>query len=224
MTHIPHALVPKVLPPIVGLTGFAQHGKDTVGARLVSKYGYTRYGFADGLRDMALVLNPVIPVEPYYNERLVTLVERDGWELTKRNGEVRRFLQQLGTDAVRDMVDDDIWLNVLWNKVAVERGKHKERQPIVITDVRFINEAASIHIQGGQVWRVERYGECECHSDWCDTCQGGLVPFRGLVPRDHSSEEVMSLPVDVVLYNASTISDLCLSVDEVVEGRDLVAA
>lgn len=40
-------------PAVVGLTGVARSGKDTVGRMLVERYGFTRVAFADGLKSMA---------------------------------------------------------------------------------------------------------------------------------------------------------------------------
>ena len=36
---------------VIGLTGYAQSGKDTVASILVEKYGYRRIAFADKIRD-----------------------------------------------------------------------------------------------------------------------------------------------------------------------------
>ena len=36
---------------VIGLTGYAQSGKDTLASILVEKYGYSRVAFGDKIRD-----------------------------------------------------------------------------------------------------------------------------------------------------------------------------
>jgi len=50
---------------IIGITGRARHGKNTVGDVLVRDFGFKQYGFADALKEMALRLNPWVPYGPY---------------------------------------------------------------------------------------------------------------------------------------------------------------
>ena len=40
---------------IIGLTGYAQAGKDSVANSLVQNYGYTRVAFADKIKELLLV-------------------------------------------------------------------------------------------------------------------------------------------------------------------------
>ena len=42
---------------IVGITGYAQHGKDSIGS-LFEGIGFHKMAFADGLREMLYTLNP----------------------------------------------------------------------------------------------------------------------------------------------------------------------
>src|SRR5690625_803325 len=101
---------------IIGFTGKAHSGTDTA-AEILIKSGWVRKGFADKLRDMALVINPIIGCSDMLGEceeyRLQQIVEAVGWEQAK-NGhrEIRRFLQVLGTDAVRNMVDENVWVDL----------------------------------------------------------------------------------------------------------------
>ena len=72
---------------IVGLSGWAGSGKDTVGAILVRRYGYERRAFADALKEIAY---------------------RIGWD-GQKDDPGRRLLQDLGM-AVRDVLGADAWL------------------------------------------------------------------------------------------------------------------
>lgn len=131
---------------IVGLSGYAQSGKDTVGKILVDNHGFERKAFADILRQAAYILNPWIG-----GERLQAVVDRHGWERAKALQEVRRLLQVFGTEVGRELLGQDVWVNAL----------HKQLEPTknyVITDVRFPNEARFVWFQGGKLWRVIRPG------------------------------------------------------------------
>jgi hypothetical protein len=165
---------------LIGVTGHAQHGKDTVGKRLVEQWGYQKFAFADRLKSMALVLNPVIANLPFL--RLADIVERDGWEEAKRWTEVRRFLQVLGTEGVREHLGEDAWVNAL--DLAIARAGDPTN--VVITDVRFPNEAKYIHEMNGTLIRVVRRNE------------DGSPFINGVM--DHPSERYVDrLPADFVI-------------------------
>jgi len=175
-----------ILPRIVGIAGYAQHGKDSLGDMLVEKHGYKKVAFAAALKQMALVLDPWIVDGAVSMSghgavyRLSQLVGEGGWEDAKKLPEVRRFLQVLGTEAVRDILGTDSWLRALWNTMAID-----PEQKYVITDVRFPNEADFVHTRcDGMVFRVSRVDE-----------EG--KPFDNGIGKDHPSElHIADLDVD----------------------------
>jgi hypothetical protein len=172
---------------LVGLTGYAQHGKDTVGARLVDKWGFQRFAFADALKSMALVLNPVV-LDYADGEgpmpRLAKLVEDIGWEGAKQYPEVRRFLQVLGTEAVRGHLGEQAWVDALHLTLM-----HEAPERAVITDVRFPNEAIYVNDMGGKMARVERLN-----------ADGSL--FDNGLGTEHPSEKyIMSLPANYIMVS-----------------------
>ena len=61
----------------------------------------------------------------------------------------RKLLQLLGTEAGREIIHPNIWVNALF-------GDYDKDSNWVITDVRFPNEAQAIKDRGGVVIRVER--------------------------------------------------------------------
>lgn len=133
---------------VIGLTGYAQSGKDTLASILVERYGYRRVAFADAIREFIYEVNPMVACSPTgYLKDLVNLV---GWDNAKQEPQVRRLLQDLGV-AARKLIDEDIWV-----KVALRSVSPGDR--VVITDVRFENEAKHISELGGQLWRVKRSG------------------------------------------------------------------
>lgn len=174
----------------IGLTGVAQSGKDSVAQVLVEEFGYTRVAFADGVREMALAIDPII-LDLRMGEggtvwRLSEVVQRMGWDAAKENDEVRRLLQRIGTDAVRNILGFDTWVDLGMKKAAEVDG------PVVFTDVRFPNEADAI-FESGTIVRV----------------------LRPDAPRvaSHVSEESMSgYPVYRTILNNGTLDDLRLLV------------
>jgi hypothetical protein len=149
--------------PLVGLIGKKRSGKDTAAGFLVERHGFTRHAFADPLKTAALGLDPLIRVEmdekgilygpgaiatrPSH-ERLSTIVEAVGWERAKEIREVRRTLQHYGV-AVRE-IRPDFWVRATLDP-ALAAGR-----PVVVTDVRFPNEADEIEARGGVLVRIVR--------------------------------------------------------------------
>ena len=164
---------------LIGLTGYAQSGKDTIASILVEKYGYSRIAFADKIRDFLYGINPMVACSPTgYLQDLVNLV---GWDKAKQEPQVRRLLQDLGISA-RDLISEDIWVNAALSSVSKD-------QRVVVTDVRFENEAAMIKSMGGQLWRVKR---------------SGVGPVN-----DHVSESEMDgYKVDQIFVNNGTREEL----------------
>ncbi len=113
---------------IIGLTGYAGSGKDTVGAMLVEHEGFTRVSFADRVRELAYHLDPLL-VGPIRHPAtglemtgvqavgLQTLVDTWGWESAKRGStEVRQLLQRLGEGA-RTVLGDHVWIDATMHEV-----------------------------------------------------------------------------------------------------------
>lgn len=119
-------------PMIIGLSGKAGAGKNMVGMYLrmlahLAGISCVQIGFADALKEKA---------------------ERCGWNGLK-DAPGRHFLQVLGTK-YRD-TDVDYWLRPV---ILLLSGHPKDL--VVITDVRFPNEAQMIKHHGGEVWRVHK--------------------------------------------------------------------
>jgi cytidylate kinase len=138
---------------IIGLAGPAGCGKDTVADILVRNHGYTRIAFADPLRAMALALDPIIYEESETGiVRLSELVGEGGWDWAKREfTEVRRTLQRLGKEVVRDHVGANFWVDT-----AMQRMQAEAAEKWVVTDCRFQNEAKAVVDYGGHVVKIVR--------------------------------------------------------------------
>ena len=167
---------------IIGLSGYARSGKDTVADLLCLNYGYSRHAFADQIRRVLYRLNPIIGST--FKGESVHLSEEmmlNNWDYIKDNSDVRRLMQIIGTEIGREMFGQDVWVDMAF--------KQLEHEDIVFTDVRFPNEADKIRNTGGQVWRVERLNH---------------EPIN-----DHSSETAMDdYAFDHTIKNYGTLDDL----------------
>ncbi|MGW2860825.1 deoxynucleotide monophosphate kinase family protein [Streptomyces sp. NPDC001205] len=182
----------------VALMGRARSGKDTVAARLVDAFQFTRIAFADPLRTAALDLDPIVGYEPSgYGPlpiRLSDLVRHHGWEASKIFPEVRRTLQRLG-EAMRTQ-DPDTWLRLALAKVEVA---DTWGLPVVVTDCRHPNEAEALKARGFLLVRVVRPGS---HGP------------TSADERQHISETALDdYPADAVLTNGGTLAELHQAAD-----------
>lgn len=167
---------------IIGLSGYARSGKDTV-ASILKDDGFERIAFADGIREALYALNPIIRgLESGEWDHLQTYVDFLGWEKVKLWPDVRLLLQTFGTEVGRQMFGEDVWIKYALKKVEF-------RYDYVVTDVRYPNEADAIRELGGQVWRINR---------------PGFEPANS-----HVSEVAMdNYRFDYVLDNSGSIEDL----------------
>lgn len=163
---------------IIGLSGYAQSGKDTVANILVEEYGFTRVAFADKIRGLLYEMNPRI------NDRqLQQWIDIQGWDATKAMSEVRMLLQNVGVGA-RKIFGENHWI------IEAFKDIHGTERNYVISDVRFTNEANWIkEVYGGHIWRVER---------------PGTKPVNDHV----SELELNVWNFDELIYNAGSIEDL----------------
>lgn len=173
-------------PFLIGLTGYAGSGKDTVRQILQHRHDFDGIAFADPIRDMLTALLESCDITTDW------LTERDLKEkpIPELGLSYRQMAQQLGTEWGRAL-KEDLWLRIAAQKVAV--CALMESPGVVISDVRFPNEAAWVKAQGGVVWKILR---------------PGIEPVRA-----HASEDLIAtLPYDYVIDNRGTIDDLVSTV------------
>jgi len=135
---------------VIGLSGYARSGKDTVAKILIEQFGYKRIAFADAIRDAMYELNPIVTGSPRAGHvHLADYVDELGWEEAKNHPEVRRLLQVFGTEVGRKYFGENVW-------VEKALGNAEPGDKIVVTDVRFPDEAREIKNLFGEVWRIDR--------------------------------------------------------------------
>ena len=169
---------------IIGLSGYAQTGKDTIAEHLVEHYGFTRIAFADPIRQALYALDPMIPDYPALGGiRLSWIVDKSGWENVKKESpEVRRMLQRLGTEVARNQWGDDFWVDLAM-------AKANRLDNVVITDVRYPNEYDAIVKAGGQVWRVEKPGVSAVNAHASETALDGHT-FNNTIMNTGSKDDL----------------------------------
>lgn len=131
---------------LIGLSGFAGSGKDTLAQMLVEDHGFKRFAFADALKSMLYSVNPKLGD----GFTLKQTVDALGWDDAKQFPEVRQLLQRLGT-AVCD-VQPLFWVDVTMVQVDAWSG------PAVVTDVRLVQEPAAFAARNGMLVQVARDG------------------------------------------------------------------
>lgn len=130
---------------IVGLAGRKRVGKDTIANVLKNEYGFVSDSFAAPIRSFVYELTGI----PECAESDDIKEETVPWLGKSR----RELMQTLGTEWGRKTIHPDIWINALRRRVIDNYGT-----PLVITDIRFENEAQTVRALGGWVLHVQRPG------------------------------------------------------------------
>jgi hypothetical protein len=138
--------------PIIGLAGPIGSGKDTL-ALMLTKAGFRRLKFADPLYAMANALDPVI--EPNMSHKA-----KDGYLLNNASlGTRRNFLEKGGTEFLRGMINDDFFRFYMLESIE-QSIITAPSLAIVISDVRFENEATMLRNRGGHIVHLKPDWDC----------------------------------------------------------------
>jgi hypothetical protein len=185
---------------IIGIGHNIGVGKDTAAQALVRALGYRQVAFADKLRDLAMFTDPLIQTGAQAvnidagRGRLAWTVRGVGWEDAKKHyPEIRSFLQKLGVGA-RQVFGDEFWIEQALAGAA--KGAR-----VVVSDVRFLNEAEKIHSLGGRLIKIERegfYGDSH-------VSEQDLVGFQGWDTVITNDGDVVDLERKVIEYVAGEL-------------------
>lgn len=172
---------------LIGLAGAAGAGKGSVASFLVAG-GFGEIAFADPIYAAVSAMTG-ISIEKLKDRNLK---ERPIPGIGKSP---RELLQLLGTEFGRNLISETIWIDLAMQ--AAERYA-SAGVSVVITDVRFDNEAAAIKQRGGAVWKVVRN---------TPSCLDGEAA-------KHASEAGISARyIDRTVDNNGTLTDLRGEVD-----------
>ena len=167
---------------VIGISGRLGSGKDTVGK--IIQYltaedvgadclkriraglsidghhnsSFENKKFAGKLKLIGSILSGV-PVENFEDQEFKKLPMSLDWEMT-----YREFLQKLGTEAMRDGLHKEVWVNALFAdyKWYVKEWDELGNETVgvypnwIITDMRFPNEIAAVELREGITIRVNR--------------------------------------------------------------------
>lgn len=170
---------------LVGITGYAQAGKDEFAKSLALRGGFKVMGMSDALLKMALVLDPILPQEDGTYFQFSEAIRNLGYVEAKNIPSVRVYLQRLGTEAVRDILGENSWTQAA-ERVFVpllSEGHH-----VAITGIRFPSEGNMIKRYGGTIVHIVR---------------DGFGPINA-----HASDQLDDIHSDVVVFNNGSLQDL----------------
>lgn len=171
-------------PKLIGLTGKARSGKDTVAKMLQDGRAVKLISFAEPIRDALRGMIGLTDEHFHGSLKEVPL----GWI----DKSPRQLMQTLGTQWGRELVDDQLWIKLAQKNILnyLSLGVN-----VVVTDVRFENEAKLIRDMGGFVWHVKRDG---VQAVAAHASEAGVEFFNGL---------------DFALHNNSTLDELRLQAE-----------
>lgn len=194
---------------IIGLTGKAGSGKDTVAELAIrwckeNNLSAERAAFADPLKvsaARALGLTPSASTEQalkFCNELKeggrIKVEFPTGALDPIREYEIsgREYLQWYGTEAHRDVFDREFWVNATLEPLDARFRELRAPDVVFITDCRFPNEATAVNERGGEVWEVVRPGQStvEAHSSEAGL-PDGAIEFQ--IKNDGSLEDLRGL-------------------------------
>lgn len=202
---------------LIGIVGFANSGKGTVGSVLVRDNGFVEDSFAAPLKDATAsifgwdrsMLEGDTPESRFWRERPDAFWTK---ELKDPSFTPRKAMQLLGTDGCRRVIGEDIWVSSL-----IKRWKDAGEPDTVVTDCRFPNEVDIIHELNGKIIRIKRGPD----PDWYQTIlfankgfadedeMKQIEQLRGLESIPHESETAwIGCQVDEIFHNDKAIVDL----------------
>ena len=142
------------LPNIIAVTAPSRRsGKGTVADVLITRFGYTKFQYALGIKTAFAALCMAQGIE---QDRITRMLGGDLKEAPQAEIgglSLRTFCEGVGTDWGRKMVSEDLWVNMAYTKIVklLDSG-HR----VVVEDARFVNECDLVRELGGKVVRVVR--------------------------------------------------------------------
>lgn len=180
---------------LIGLAGPAGCGKDTAADYLCDRHGFVSYSFAQPLKSMLAAMLGLSDQE--LAEQYLTR-EKKEQPIPALGKSPRELLQTLGTEWGRLTIDTNLWLNIAQIRLGSMQDQFPHARGIVISDVRFCNEANWIRYCRGTVVHVDRQA---------------AIPVRA-----HISERGPDrMASDAILDNSGTLNSLYLRLDALVE-------
>ena len=175
------------MPKLIAFCGLAGSGKSTAARHLITNHHFVKTPFAGPLKNMLAVLG-------LNHEQLNGSLKEIPTPLL--GGKTPRWaMQTLGTEWGRELIYENIWVDA-W-KYHVQRN-FGDNYNIVVDDLRFPNEEATVRSLGGKIIKIIRD-----------------VPGVHVNSTKHESESC-SIAADLTIYNTKTISALEECLDRII--------
>ena len=172
---------------IIGISGKKFSGKSTVATLLFNATGYKVVSFADRLKDITCILSGChreqLEDYDFKEKRLVPSYLQPYCGDAKRPT-YRAFLQHFGSELMRS-VNDSIWIDCTLANAPLN---------LIVSDVRFPNEAKAIKEKGGIIIKVER-NDSTSNDTHC------------------SETSIDDIQADYIIHNDSTLENLVYNID-----------
>lgn len=176
---------------IVGLSGKAGAGKDTVADLLVARHGFRKFAFGRSVKDACAAVFSFSHEQLYGSQQAKNSVD-PAWGYSPRQA-----MQALG-DALRGALDSDVWVKSLARQIELSGCDR-----VVICDVRYRNEIDWLVQQGGVAIRIERPS----------SLSGNEAAHQSEIALDSFSGW------DYIIRNESSIDRLTADVDNITKQR-----
>ena len=186
------------LPRIIAIRGEIGSGKDTTATYLAHNYGYKIIGFSDPIYENLYRLNPPVIIGHHRAVYLQVLVDKHGWDYTKRlYPAVRQMLRIEGTENGRNVHGEYCWINIAKKRMALSC------HPLwVIRDLRFPEEGEFVKSSGGVIWAME----------------GRVSPEVATLPQHTSEAHKVNIAADRLILNDGSLPTLHRRINEVMKG------
>lgn len=154
---------------LIGISGKIGSGKDTLADMFklaAPGLNFEVRKYAGKLKEVASLISG-IPIEKFEDQEFKKTFLSSDWDVyhtqylydpyidqqvpmsINQQMTVRDFLQKLGTDAMRNGLHQNTWINATYADYTPDKNW-------IITDVRFLNEARSIQNRNGILIRINR--------------------------------------------------------------------
>lgn len=168
---------------IIAISAKKQHGKDCV-ANIIQELTNNKFRvvkFADKLKDFVCDLISCTRSD-LENEEFKNTPLGDEWDFLdndciKQKMTPRLLLQKIGTDALRDNVHKNIWVNSTLSS-------YKENYFWLITDLRFLNEIEGLSKFNSYTIRVNRPSIKYCDEHESETALDNYKNFNYFIEND----------------------------------------
>jgi len=175
---------------LIGITGKARSGKDTIAKHLWAEHEFTRIAFADPLKAAAKSIFGLTDAQTWGDTLKEVAIPY--WGMSPR-----QMFQLLGTEAVKGTFGPDTWVK----RWTISYDLLKDTDHIVVPDVRTDLEAQAIRNLGGAIVKVVR----------------NTSGLEGETAK-HSSECGLTVAPDFTIANNGAFADLYYHINTIVGG------